>query len=59
MERFMRFTVFNIDKQIYELHWSDDVVVELERSIQKLGLLEDVLEDYNINTIEELKERLG
>ena len=55
----MRFTVFNINKQIYELKWSDNVVLELERCLQKLGMIEDVLEDYNINTIEELKERLG
>ena len=55
----MRFTVFNIDKQIYELKTYSNPIYELEQSLQKLGLLEDVLEDYNINSIEELKERLG
>jgi len=53
----MRMTIFNLDTQLYEL---DNFGIEhLENAIQKLGIIEDILEEYNIYSIKELKEYLN
>ncbi len=52
----MRMTVYNVEKQLYE---ADNYGIEfLENIIQKLGIIEDILEDKGIFSIKELKERL-
>lgn len=52
----MRMTVFNVDTQMYE---ADHFGIEfLENIIQKLGIIEDIMEDHGIYSIQELKERL-
>lgn len=53
----MRMTVFNVDTQLYE---PDNHGIEfIENIIQKLGIIEDILEDHGIFSISELKERLN
>ena len=52
----MKMTVFNTDTQLYEL---DHFGIEyLENAIQKLGIIEDLLEEYNIYSIQDLREYL-
>lgn len=52
----MRMTVFNVDTQMYE---ADNFGIEfLENIIQKLGIIEDIMENHGIFSIQELKERL-
>lgn len=52
----MRMTVFNVDTQLYELDQFG--IRNLENVIQKLGIIEDIMEDHGIFSILELKERL-
>lgn len=49
----MRMTVFNVETQMYEL---DNHGIEfLENVIQKLGIIEDMMEENGIDSLKELK----
>lgn len=49
----MRFTEYNEETQLYEL-----IYVDIINCVQKLGIIEDLLEEYGILSIRELKEFL-
>jgi len=49
----MRFTVYNVETQLYEL---DNHGIEfLENVIQKLGIIEDMMDEAGIDSLRELK----